>query len=175
MTIVHGGARCRGTVRRRRAPPAALAGRSPSFAASIAAGTGAGAARLDQRLARERLVARSPHHRDLRGVRDRPRSPSTPAATGRSARWVIRRLIQLGGLGLMTVSSLLVVLVSWRLGCARDPVAQAQSRTFSTWPTSGVANIRNVVVFSIAAELVVTTGPRGSGSASPTRCRSAAP
>ncbi|MBC3190342.1 TrkH family potassium uptake protein [Pseudonocardia sp. C8] len=68
---------------------------------------------------------------------------------------VILALIQLGGLGLMTVSSLLVVLVSRRLGLRARLVAQAQSRTLDAADIRRV--IRNVVVFSIAAELVVTT------------------
>jgi trk system potassium uptake protein len=66
---------------------------------------------------------------------------------------VILVLIQVGGLGVMTLGTLLVVLVSRRLGLRARLIAQAQARTLSLADVRRV--IRNVTLFSLASELVV--------------------
>lgn len=65
---------------------------------------------------------------------------------------VILCLIQVGGLGIMTVASLLVVLVSRRLGLRARLLAQAQARAVNLADVRRV--VRNVVLFSLAGELV---------------------
>lgn len=62
-------------------------------------------------------------------------------------------LIQVGGLGLMTLASLTVVLISRRLGVRARMVAQAQTRTLSTADIGRV--VRNVTVFTVASEVLV--------------------
>src|ERR671910_3533165 len=52
---------------------------------------------------------------------------------------VILVLIQIGGLGVMTLGTLLVVLVSRRLGLRARLIAQAQARTLS------LADVRRVI------------------------------
>ncbi|NIB32084.1 hypothetical protein HBB16_10455 [Pseudonocardia sp. MCCB 268] len=104
----------------------------------------------------ERPVARRPVHRDLPRCVNRPlRQPGRQlAATGRRSARVIPALIQLGGLGLDD-----------RLLAAGRPgvpalTARDSSRRLSRgpWTRPDIRRvIRNVVVFSIAAELVVTT------------------
>ncbi|GAA4783017.1 potassium transporter TrkG [Actinomycetospora chlora] len=64
---------------------------------------------------------------------------------------VIAALMQVGGLGIMTVASLLVVLVSRRLGLRARLVARAQSGT--NLDLSDVRRVlRDVVLFSLAGE-----------------------
>jgi trk system potassium uptake protein len=65
---------------------------------------------------------------------------------------VILGLMQVGGLGIMTVASLLVVLVSRRLGLRARLVAQAQSGNLDLSDVRRV--LRNVVLFSLAGEAV---------------------
>ncbi len=66
---------------------------------------------------------------------------------------MILALIQVGGLGVMTLGTLLVVLVSRRLGLRARLIAQAQARTLSIADVRRV--IRNVTLFSLASELVL--------------------
>ncbi|MCV7382905.1 TrkH family potassium uptake protein [Mycolicibacter longobardus] len=66
---------------------------------------------------------------------------------------VILVLIQLGGLGIMTVASLMVVLLSRRLGLRARLVAQAQIRTLTPRDVGRV--VRNVIIFSLASEAIV--------------------
>jgi trk system potassium uptake protein len=63
---------------------------------------------------------------------------------------VILGLMQVGGLSIMTVASLLVVLVSRRLGLRARLVAQAQSGNLDLSDVRRV--LRNVVLFSLAGE-----------------------
>ena len=65
---------------------------------------------------------------------------------------VILGLMQVGGLSIMTVASLLVVLVSRRLGLRARLVAQAQSGNLDLSDVRRV--LRNVVLFSLAGEAV---------------------
>ncbi|GAA4881100.1 TrkH family potassium uptake protein [Actinomycetospora straminea] len=65
---------------------------------------------------------------------------------------VILALMQVGGLGIMTVASLLVVLVSRRLGLRARLVAQAQSGSLDLRDVGRV--LRNVVLFSLVGEAV---------------------
>ena len=65
---------------------------------------------------------------------------------------VILGLMQAGGLGIMTVASLLVVLVSRRLGLRARLVAQAQSGSLDLSDVRRV--LRNVVLFSLVGEAV---------------------
>jgi trk system potassium uptake protein TrkH len=66
---------------------------------------------------------------------------------------VILALIQAGGLGLMTLATLVVVLVSRRLGLRARLIAQAQSRALSAADVRRV--VRNVTMFSLSCEAVV--------------------
>lgn len=78
-----------------------------------------------------------------------------------SAHWsafgtvVIGLLIQIGGLGIMTLASLFTVLVSGRLGLRARLFAQEERKAF------GMADVRRllrrVVLFSIASEAIVAT------------------
>jgi Trk-type K+ transport system membrane component len=63
---------------------------------------------------------------------------------------VIAGLLQVGGLSIMTVASLLVVLVSRRLGLRARLVARAQSGNLDLSDVGRV--LRNVVLFSVAGE-----------------------
>ncbi|MEO3757542.1 TrkH family potassium uptake protein [Mycobacterium sp. B14F4] len=65
----------------------------------------------------------------------------------------ILAMIQIGGLGIMSVASLVVVLLSRRLGLRARLVAQAQTRTLTVHDVGRV--IRNVAIFSVVSELVV--------------------
>ncbi|QYC41749.1 Ktr system potassium uptake protein B [Nonomuraea coxensis DSM 45129] len=72
---------------------------------------------------------------------------------------VIAGLIQIGGLGIMTLATLLTLLVAGRLGLRARLFAQAETRTSS--PTDVRHVVRRVVVFSLtceAAAAVVLTG-----------------
>ena len=96
---------------------------------------------------------------------------------------VILGLMQVGGLGIMTVASLLVVLVSRRLGLRARLVAQAQSGNLDLSDVRRV--LRNVVLFSLAGEAVTAValaaaardglrraaGDGGVARACSTRCR----
>ncbi|MGY1846199.1 MULTISPECIES: TrkH family potassium uptake protein [unclassified Blastococcus] len=66
---------------------------------------------------------------------------------------VLLLLIQAGGLGIMTVASLLVLLLSQRLGLRARLVAQAETKSLSASEVRRV--IRNVVLFSLASEVLV--------------------
>ncbi len=66
---------------------------------------------------------------------------------------VILGLIQVGGLGIMTLAALLTVLVARRLGLRRRMLAQAETKTLGL---SGIGRlVRNIVVFSLVSEAVV--------------------
>lgn len=65
---------------------------------------------------------------------------------------VILGLMQVGGLGIMTVASLLVVLVSRRLGLRARLVARAQSGSLDLSDVRRV--LRNVVLFSLVGEVL---------------------
>ncbi|WP_433803355.1 TrkH family potassium uptake protein [Actinomycetospora sp. CA-084318] len=65
---------------------------------------------------------------------------------------VLAGLMQVGGLSIMTVASLLVVLVSRRLGLRARLVARAQSGSLDLSDVRRV--LRNVVLFSLAGEAV---------------------
>ncbi|GAA5057190.1 potassium transporter TrkG [Thermocatellispora tengchongensis] len=66
---------------------------------------------------------------------------------------VIAALIQVGGLGIMTLATLFTVPVAGRLGLRARLFAQAETKTLSTSDVRQV--VRNVVVFSLACEAVV--------------------
>lgn len=66
---------------------------------------------------------------------------------------VILVLIQLGGLGIMTVASLTLVLLSRRLGLRARLIAAAQTRALTVRDIGRV--VRNVTIFAIACEIVV--------------------
>jgi trk system potassium uptake protein TrkH len=66
---------------------------------------------------------------------------------------VILVLIQVGGLGIMTLGTLVVVVLSRRLGLRARLIAQAQARTLSLQDVRRV--VRNVVLFSLVSEVVV--------------------
>ncbi|NUR93117.1 MAG: TrkH family potassium uptake protein [Nonomuraea sp.] len=67
---------------------------------------------------------------------------------------VIAGLVQVGGLGIMTMATLFTVLVAGRLGLRARMFAQAETKTLSMSDIRRV--VRNVVLFSLASELVVT-------------------
>ncbi len=66
---------------------------------------------------------------------------------------VILVLIQVGGLGIMTLASLMVVLVSRQLGLRAKMVAQAQVRAVTVSEIGRV--VRNVIIFTLGSEAVV--------------------
>ncbi|WP_101786060.1 TrkH family potassium uptake protein [Nonomuraea indica] len=66
---------------------------------------------------------------------------------------VIAGLIQIGGLGIMTLATLFTVLVSGRLGLRARIFAQAETKTLSMSDVRRV--VRNVVLFSLACEAVI--------------------
>lgn len=65
---------------------------------------------------------------------------------------VILGLIQAGGLGIMTLATLVVVLISRRMGLRARLIAQAQTRTVTARDVRRV--LRNVVLFTLASEVV---------------------
>lgn len=65
----------------------------------------------------------------------------------------ILALIQVGGLGIMTVATLIVMLLSRRLGLRARNVVQAETKALSAADLRRV--VRNVVLFSLAIEAVV--------------------
>lgn len=67
-------------------------------------------------------------------------------------RAVILLLIQAGGLGIMTLATLLAVLLSRRLGLRARLIAQAETKSLTAADVRRV--IRNVVLFSLASEAV---------------------
>ncbi|SEG11690.1 potassium uptake protein, TrkH family [Thermomonospora echinospora] len=66
---------------------------------------------------------------------------------------VILALIQAGGLGIMTLATLLAVLVSGRLGLRARLLAQAETKTLHGTDVRRV--IRNIVLFSLVSEAVL--------------------
>jgi trk system potassium uptake protein TrkH len=68
---------------------------------------------------------------------------------------VILALLQVGGLAFMTAASLVVVLVSRRLGLQARLLAQAQSGTLDIGDARRV--LRDVVLFSLAGEAITAT------------------
>lgn len=68
---------------------------------------------------------------------------------------VILGLIQAGGLGIMTLASLVAILLSRRLGLQARLVAQAETRSLT--PTDIRSVVRRVVVFSLACEAAAAT------------------
>ncbi|MGK2317163.1 TrkH family potassium uptake protein [Gordonia rhizosphera] len=66
---------------------------------------------------------------------------------------VILALIQVGGLGIMTLASLTVVLVSRQLGLRARMVAQAQVQAVTASDIGRV--VRNVIIFTLGSEAVV--------------------
>lgn len=66
---------------------------------------------------------------------------------------VILALIQVGGLGIMTLASLFALLVSGRLGLRARLVAQAETKTLQVTDVRKV--VRGVVVFSLVTEAVL--------------------
>ena len=66
---------------------------------------------------------------------------------------VILLCIQVGGLGIMTLASLLALLLSRRLGLRARLVAQAETKALSASDVRRI--IRTVVIFSLASEAVV--------------------
>jgi len=66
---------------------------------------------------------------------------------------VILALIQVGGIGIMTLGTLVVVVLWRRLGLRARLIAQAQSRTLSLADVRRV--VRNIVLFSIASEAII--------------------
>jgi trk system potassium uptake protein TrkH len=67
-------------------------------------------------------------------------------------RAVILILIQAGGLGIMTLATLLAILLSRRLGVRAQLVVQAETKTLNAADIRRV--IRNVVLFSLICELI---------------------
>lgn len=68
---------------------------------------------------------------------------------------VILGLIQAGGLGIMSLATLVVVLISRRLGLRARLVAQAQAPTLTAQDVRRV--LRNVLLFSLACEAIAAT------------------
>jgi trk system potassium uptake protein len=68
---------------------------------------------------------------------------------------VILLLIQVGGLGIMTLATLFTVLLSRRLGLRARFLAQAETKSLSLGDVRGV--VRRIVVFSLVSEAVVAT------------------
>jgi trk system potassium uptake protein TrkH len=68
---------------------------------------------------------------------------------------IILLLIQAGGLGIMTLATLLAVLLSRRLGLRARLVAQAETKALTAADVRRV--VRNVVLFSLVSEAVLAT------------------
>ncbi len=66
---------------------------------------------------------------------------------------VIMCLIQVGGLGIMTLATLFALLVSGRVGLRARLLAQAETKTLSASDVRRV--VRNVVIFSLVSEAVL--------------------
>ena len=67
---------------------------------------------------------------------------------------VILALIQLGGLGIMTMATLVTVLVSRRLGLRAQLLAQTETKSLQLQDVRRV--VRNVVLFNLGSEVVIT-------------------
>lgn len=65
---------------------------------------------------------------------------------------VILLLVQVGGLGIMTLASLVAIVLSRRLGFRAQLLAQAETNSLTSRDIARV--VRNVVLFSLAVELV---------------------
>jgi trk system potassium uptake protein TrkH len=65
---------------------------------------------------------------------------------------VILLLIQVGGLGIMTLATLIAVLLSRRLGLRARLIAQTETKSLTAADVRRV--VRNVVLFSVGAELI---------------------
>ena len=68
---------------------------------------------------------------------------------------VILLCIQVGGLGIMTLATLLALLLSRRLGLRARLIAQAETKALSASDVRRV--VRRVVMFSLATEAVIAT------------------
>lgn len=68
---------------------------------------------------------------------------------------VILLLIQMGGLGIMTLATLIAVLLSRRLGLRARLIAQTETKTFTGSDVRRV--VLKVVLFSLGAELIAAT------------------
>ncbi|WP_219466468.1 TrkH family potassium uptake protein [Nonomuraea rhizosphaerae] len=68
---------------------------------------------------------------------------------------VIAGLMQIGGLGIMTLATLFTLVVAGRLGLRARMFAQAETKTLSMSDVRRV--VRNVVLFSLASEAVVAS------------------
>ncbi|GII82361.1 potassium transporter Trk [Sphaerisporangium siamense] len=66
--------------------------------------------------------------------------------------WVVAGLVQVGGIGIMTLATLFTVLVAGRLGLRARIFAQAETKTLNMTDVRRV--VRKVVVFSLACEAV---------------------
>ena len=67
---------------------------------------------------------------------------------------VIMALMQAGGLGIMTLATLFALLVSGRVGLRARLLAQTETKTLSASDVRRV--VRNVVIFSLVSELLIT-------------------
>lgn len=77
----------------------------------------------------------------------------TATAWSTTGRVIIALLIQFGGLGFMTVASLLTLAISGRLGLTRGEDARAEGRGVDRGEVAWV--VRTTVMFSLGVELVV--------------------
>jgi trk system potassium uptake protein TrkH len=68
---------------------------------------------------------------------------------------VILALIQLGGLGIMTMATLLALVFSRRMGLRSQLLAQSETKTLQLGEVRRV--VRNIVVFSLVSEALVAT------------------
>ncbi|GAA1579457.1 potassium transporter TrkG [Kribbella sancticallisti] len=68
---------------------------------------------------------------------------------------VILALIQVGGLGIMTLATLFAILVSGRLGLRTQLIAQAETKTARLRDVPHL--VRNVVLFNVGSEVVIAT------------------
>ena len=66
---------------------------------------------------------------------------------------VILLLLQVGGLGIMTLATLFLLVVSKRIGVRARLIAQAETKTLSAPEVRRV--VRNIVLFSLTAEAIV--------------------
>ncbi len=78
----------------------------------------------------------------------------TPTYWSSFGEWVILGLIQVGGIGIMTMATLLGLLVARRLGLRLQLTAQRETRSLGLGEVRRV--VRGIVLLSFAIELVVT-------------------
>ena len=64
---------------------------------------------------------------------------------------MILLLVQVGGLGIMTLASLVAIVLSRRLGLRAQLLAQAETNSLTSRDIARV--VRNVVLFSLVVEL----------------------